>query len=194
MLEVGTKLCVKGAWDPSTASGGRRTIQLNPLGTVFGNPYHSSTRAFLDDLENLVSPGSVVVDVGTGAGTLAIGVALLGARKVYATDVNPPALKAAQENVVTNGVGATVEVFDGTFPEVSPGSVDLVVCNMDSGEFLILKVFPQVDHALKMGGMLAVRPLQEEMFYVEAAASLIGLNKLRSQGFREWEYAVFQRS
>jgi len=40
----------------------------------------------------------VVADFGTGNGILAIGAALLGARKVYAIDIDEECIKVAREN------------------------------------------------------------------------------------------------
>jgi predicted RNA methylase len=46
------------------------------------------THAYADSLKRLVTPGSVVVDIGTGTGIRALLAARLGARKVYAIEVH----------------------------------------------------------------------------------------------------------
>ncbi len=61
--------------------------------------------------------GASVVDLGCGTGRLAIGAAALGAREVYAVDVDPEALATAREaagkaGVAVRFVEASVGAFD----------------------------------------------------------------------------------
>ncbi|WP_457741494.1 METTL5 family protein [Thermococcus sp.] len=74
--------------------------------------------------------GKVVADFGSGTGVLAIGAKLLGARKVYAVEVDPEALKIARENAENAGVEldfilANVSDFDK--------KVDTVIMNPPFG-------------------------------------------------------------
>ncbi len=65
-----------------------------------------------------VLPGERVLDLGCGAGLLAIAAAKLGAGQVVATDVAPAALKAVRENARINGVADHIEVRAGSWFEV----------------------------------------------------------------------------
>lgn len=59
----------------------------------------------------------VVLDFGSGSGIVAIAAIMAGARKVYATDIDPLAQEAIQLNAALNGV--VVEVLPaGQWPEV----------------------------------------------------------------------------
>ena len=60
---------------------------------------------------------SVVVDVGTGSGILAIWSAQASARKVYAVEATNVA-EHARELVRTNGVAYIVEVIQGTMEDI----------------------------------------------------------------------------
>jgi len=64
-----------------------------------------------------VLPGETVLDLGCGAGLLAIAAAKLGAGRVVATDVLPAALKAVRENARSNGVADRIEVRSGSWFE-----------------------------------------------------------------------------
>jgi len=171
---------------------GRQAILLNPLGQVFGNGYHPSTRAFLEDLETLVVSGSLVVDVGTGSGVLAIATALLGAAKVYSMDTSPQALEVAVGNVRVSGVGSAVEVLSGTFPNTVRG-IDLVLCNLGNDD-LLPDIFSGAAELLRSGGLLAVVLNQAQASWLEAEALTRGLSKLRAAPVQDgWSYQVFQK-
>jgi SAM-dependent methyltransferase len=89
--------------------------------TGAGGPfdYEVSPRVFVPTLtseaivEALGQVGDlgVVLDVGCGAGFLAIVAARLGARRVYATDVSKEAVRLAHSNAERAGVGDTVRLL-----------------------------------------------------------------------------------
>jgi release factor glutamine methyltransferase len=64
-----------------------------------------------------VRPGDAFLDVGTGTGLHAILAAKLGARRVYATDINPVALRLARENARRNGVDRLCHFMLGSLTE-----------------------------------------------------------------------------
>jgi release factor glutamine methyltransferase len=73
-----------------------------------------------------------ILDVGTGTGCVAIGLAkLLPGACVIALEASPGAAEVARRNVERLGYSAQVEVMEGTFPEatVSLGTFDAVVSN-----------------------------------------------------------------
>jgi ribosomal protein L11 methyltransferase len=151
---------------------GRKPVLLLPLGTVFGNGYHPSTRMFLDDLEKLVRPGDLVADIGTGSGILAIAAARLGA-VVYATDISQRAVDLARKNVKVNRLGSVVEVTRGTLP---PKRVDVVLCNL--GDQGVGDIFGGLSDLLNPGGLFVLTA--REVAVVEAEALVVGLSKIKS--------------
>jgi len=77
-------------------------------------------------------PGSVIVDVGTGSGCLALALkhAFPDAR-VFATDISEAALSLAKENAALTGIDVTFlhgDLFD-PLPGALRGRIDLVVSN-----------------------------------------------------------------
>ena len=97
-------------WEqPSPASAGLLSIVINP-GMAFGTGLHETTASCLELLVDEVKPGMRVADVGCGSGILAIAAARLGAREVVATDIDPLAVDATNENIEANGVASVVRV------------------------------------------------------------------------------------
>lgn len=85
------------------------------------------TQAFAEALYRSISPDTIVLDVGTGTGILAMLAARAGARRVYAVDC-AEIIEVARELVRTNGLEGVVEVIRGAAEEVSLGApVDLIV-------------------------------------------------------------------
>ncbi len=66
------------------------------------------TNAFAAAIREVVQPGDVVLDVGTGTGILAMFAAKAGARKVYAIDVTDIA-EVATDLVKANGLSDQIQ-------------------------------------------------------------------------------------
>lgn len=89
-------------------------IKLDP-GLAFGTGTHPTTRLCLEYLDSLALAGKlqdkVVVDYGCGSGILALAALKLGAKKVYAVDIDSQAIEATLSNAKMNGVAQNLEVY-----------------------------------------------------------------------------------
>jgi release factor glutamine methyltransferase len=102
------------------------------LPSVF-NPALHFTSAFLVEYlrrSGVVSPGSSVLDLGTGTGIAAIAAAQAGAGRVVATDINPDAARCAAYNVRRYRLHDVVAVRQGDlFEPVRGEHFDLIISN-----------------------------------------------------------------
>ena len=117
-LHVGSRTVIVPTWRSYTPSPGDVVIELDP-GMAFGTGHHPTTTMCLAALEELVSPGCSVLDLGCGSGILSIAAAKLGASEVLGLDIDPTAVETAAANVKQNGVDAVVTVDEGTLPYAS---------------------------------------------------------------------------
>lgn len=85
-------------------------IIMDP-GLAFGTGYHATTRLCLDWLTEQDLTDKVVIDYGCGSGILGIAALLLGARQVYAVDIDPQAVLATTQNAERNHVAAQLKAF-----------------------------------------------------------------------------------
>lgn len=85
------------------------------------------TRRFLDAIAQVVRPGDVVVDLGTGTGILAMAAARAGARKVYAIEAGPVG-PVARKLFAANGLADRIELVEGYSTQIDlPERADVLV-------------------------------------------------------------------
>jgi len=109
-------------------------IIMDP-GLAFGTGYHATTRLCLDWLTHEDLQDKVVIDYGCGSGILGIAALLLGARQVYAVDIDPQAVLATKQNAERNQVDERLlaflpEEFNDYCAENDVIPVDIIAANI----------------------------------------------------------------
>jgi ribosomal protein L11 methyltransferase len=111
--KVGKAFWVTPPWATPPNLPQRKVITIEP-GMAFGTGTHATTRGCMEFIEKAVDSlrGTefTALDVGTGSGILAIALAKLGAKKVWAVDNDPVAVKIARKNVRRNGVQGKIRL------------------------------------------------------------------------------------
>jgi ribosomal protein L11 methyltransferase len=120
-MEVGERFFLVPRWRDDPTPPGRLRIEIDN-GLAFGTGRHETTRLCLQFLEQQVTPGMTVFDIGSGSGILAKAATLLGATKVIACDIDPLAVEVA--------AAAGVNVFLGSVQALVSGRADIVVANI----------------------------------------------------------------
>lgn len=144
-------------------------ILLDP-GLAFGTGTHPTTALCLEWLDGIDLTGKLVVDYGCGSGILAIAAAMLGAREVIATDIDPQALTATRDNAQRNHV---LNRISTCMPEALPAAMaereaDVVVANILAGP--LMELASDIESLLKDDGELALSGLLEKQAKDVAAA------------------------
>jgi ribosomal protein L11 methyltransferase len=118
-------------WAKVDSAHGEIPILLDP-GVVFGNGLHPTTRDCVRALSYAARETSLerVLDLGTGTGVLALAAAFLGAKKVFAVDLNPLCVKTALRNVRLNKLDEVIRVVKGRAEDVVDEVADTVVANI----------------------------------------------------------------
>jgi ribosomal protein L11 methyltransferase len=143
VVEVGS-LVVVPAW--------RDVILIDP-GTSFGAGSHPSTRLCLAALDDLVQPGTTVLDVGCGSGVLSIAAMKLGASSCVAIDVTSEAVEATRANAVRNDV--EVDARHVLIDDVAE-TFDVVVANIGAAVLrsMARELAVRADEWLVLAGLL----------------------------------------
>lgn len=109
-LRIADRLVVVPEWELYTPKENDLVITMDP-GMAFGTGTHETTQLCCQLLEKYVQPQSRMLDVGTGSGILSIAAAKLGAHSVDCCDIDPVAVRVANENITRNHVQDRVHVF-----------------------------------------------------------------------------------
>jgi ribosomal protein L11 methyltransferase len=155
---------VYGAHDADKVPDGAIPMRIE-AGMAFGTGHHETTALCLAVLGDLAKHRRFknVLDLGCGAGILAIGAAKLWKRMVLATDIDPDAVAVAKENAVANGAGPLIaaRLADGmTHPAIAAKApFDLIVANILSGPLTHLA--PAIAGGVAKGGTLVLSGILE---------------------------------
>ena len=142
---IGDDFFVIPSWEHPVCPYDRLPIRIDP-GQAFGTGTHETTQLAIEALERWIESRHVVLDVGTGSGILAIASRLLGAKQVFACDIDPVAAQVARANIERNDEGE-IWTFCGSLDAVKNDSVHLLTGNLTSD--LIIGLFPEFDRVLK---------------------------------------------
>ena len=152
---------IHGTLAPVRVPVGARSIVLD-AGLAFGTGRHATTVLCLTAMDGLGRrrrPVRRVLDLGTGAGILAIAAAKTWPARVVASDIDPVAVRVARGNVRRNGVAARVTVVRGDGPRTLGGGFDLVLANILFAPLLAMA--GDLAGALAPGGLAVLSGLLE---------------------------------
>lgn len=114
---------------PDAVTKAWQAIKLTP-GAGFGDLSHPTTRLLLKMMKDKVFD-QYIVDVGCGSGVLALNAVALGAKHVYAIDIDKNALKHSHENAVLNGMENKINFYlPEDFQLPSDVSFPVILMNM----------------------------------------------------------------
>ena len=153
-IQIGEKFWIVPEWlEPPESDA--VNIKLDP-GLAFGTGNHASTFLCLQWLGKTDLKDKVVIDYGCGSGILGVAALLLGAKKVYATDIDPQAVLATRQNAELNGVldGLFVDLPEAFNFAFAAQQADVLVANILAGPLMALAedfstlIKPQAEFAL----------------------------------------------
>ena len=167
----------------------RYNIWIDPK-MAFGTGYHHTTYMMMQRLLALPVKGSYVVDMGCGTAILAILAAKMGARKVFAVDIDLVAARSAWGNCRWNRVGTRVETACGDASLLQMGTYDVPLANIHRN--IIIEDLPTYVRSLRRGGHLLLSGFYEaDVPAIRSAAEALGLVPAGSSAREGWACLEF---
>ncbi|MEO0325340.1 MAG: 50S ribosomal protein L11 methyltransferase [Myxococcota bacterium] len=186
--KLGERLLLRPSWREVEPGPDEVVLTIDP-GYAFGSGIHETTRLVLREIDARTRGGERVLDVGCGSGILAIAARLLGAASAVAVDVDPDAVRTAEENASRNG---TTLAASATPIDDVAGTYDLVLANIQAP--ILLAMRDALVARVAAGGLLVLSGILEEAHEeVTAAYVAAGLAPEASPKENEWRALVFRR-
>ncbi len=161
-IHIGNRLVIVPAWEKYDCAPHEIEVTMDP-GMAFGTGTHETTRLVAEMLEEYVTEGCRLLDVGCGSGILAICGAKLGAGLCRAYDIDPVAVRVANENTRENNVDAVVTCAVSDLlrdVDLSDGGYDVVTANIVAD--IIIRMAPDVRRCMAAGAVLIVSGIIDE--------------------------------
>lgn len=178
---------------------GRLVLHIDP-GTAFGTGMHDTTQLCIRALRKYITKDTVLLDVGTGSGILAILSLMFGAKKAIGTDLDICAVDAVRENKEANGIPedsfelliGNIITDKGVQDQVGYECYDIVVANILAE--VLVPLTPVIVHQLKKGGIYITSGIiDDKEETVAAAVRAAGLTVLDIQHQGEWVSVVARK-
>lgn len=179
-IKIGDRIVIVPAWEKYTAEPDEIIVRMDP-GMAFGTGTHETTRLVIKLLEKYIKSGMRVADVGCGSGILAICASKLGAKECKAYDIDPVAVKVANENIKDSGLdNVTCEVSD-LLRQVdrSGGAYDVICANIVAD--IIIRMMPDVG------------ALMDESSVILASGIIVERSDDVISKFREYGFKIIER-
>ncbi|MCP4329411.1 MAG: 50S ribosomal protein L11 methyltransferase [Alphaproteobacteria bacterium] len=191
-LRIG-RFFIHGTLEPVSVPAGCMAVALD-AGLAFGTGRHATTALCLEIMAGLARRRRFhrAIDLGTGAGLLAIAAARLWPGRVLATDIDPVAVSVARDNMRANGVAGRVEVVRRDGLKGVGGKFDLVVANILAGP--LLKLARDVAGVTERGGVVVLSGLLDhQATAVISRYRSLGFTLRARRGRDGWVALVFYR-
>lgn len=191
---IGHRMVVVPSWETYEPKENEIVIDMDP-GMAFGTGTHETTRLCAELLEEYISEGDYLLDVGSGSGILAICASKLGAAKCAACDIDPIAVRTEKENAERNDcmnidcyvsdLLSDVKLIDGKL-------FDVVTANIVAD--IIIRLSKNVGALIREGGyFIASGIIDEREAEVDAAMEKAGLLKIGVKKEKGWCAEIFKK-
>ncbi|MBR0244574.1 MAG: 50S ribosomal protein L11 methyltransferase [Bacteroidaceae bacterium] len=188
-------------FEPITLPNGQQ-FQILPR-QAFGSGEHATTRMMLSMLAEQPLAGKTVIDAGCGTGVLSIAALKLGAKRVFAYDIDEWSVENAQANFALNDVEGEIVEGDASILTQAP-QADLLLANINRNILLAdLPAFvaklrhhaalqhPQSAQQFSQSHLLLSGFLDEDILPLVHKAISLGLTHVNTRADGDWRALEF---
>lgn len=129
-VSVNDNITVVPKWEDYKKKHANETIIWMDPGMAFGTGTHPTTALSLQNLEKYIRETDIIFDIGCGSGILSIAAAKLGAKEVFAFDLDEVAIESSLYNISLNDIKVPIHVTKNDLIEGVEVKANLIVANI----------------------------------------------------------------
>jgi ribosomal protein L11 methyltransferase len=192
-VKISKRITITPTWEAyEPVSSDEVIIELDP-GMAFGTGTHPTTVLSIQALENFLSKGDTVIDVGSGSGVLSIAAALLGAESVQAYDLDDVAVTSTKFNVELNKLSDKIQAEQKNLLESVHTEADIIVSNILAE--IIVQFIDEAWERLKPGGYFITSGIiQNKKQMVKTDLEVKGFEIIQINEMEEWISIVARKN
>lgn len=180
--EIGKRLAVVPSWENYENRENRKILKIDP-GAAFGTGTHATTSLCLALLEECVSDGDKMLDIGCGSGILSIASVLLGAESAVGVDIDAQSVKTARENAALNGKTDSTEYIVGDLADKVNGKYNVICANIVAD--VVIRLLADVRNYMAEEAVLLVSGIIDTRESDVLAAAEINGFKIKEKRYRD---------
>ncbi|MRH43075.1 50S ribosomal protein L11 methyltransferase [Aquibacillus halophilus] len=184
-VKISERVTITPTWeDYKPVSSDELIIELDP-GMAFGTGTHPTTVLSIQALERYLTKDQTIIDVGSGSGVLSIASILLGAKEVFAYDLDEIAVKSTILNAKLNKVEDKIYAKQNNLLTNVNQQVDVIVSNILAE--IIMRFEKDAYNCLKPGGLFITSGIiQAKKQQVKDALAAAGFEIIELTQMEDW--------
>lgn len=191
-VRISERVTIVPTWEEyEQSSADEVIIELDP-GMAFGTGTHPTTVLSIRALEEYVVQDDLIIDVGCGSGVLSIASSLLGARKVYAYDLDEIAVKSTKENAGINALQGEIIAKKNNLLDNIDVKADLIVSNI-LAEIIVKFVQEAWDNLKDSGFFITSGIIRKKKSLVIDELERCGFQIIEINEIEDWVSIVAQK-
>lgn len=191
-VKITDKMMIVPTWETNPKhSESMLKIELDP-GMAFGTGIHPTTVLCIQALEKYVEKNDVVIDVGSGSGVLSIAAGLLGAKNVYAYDLDDVAVSSTKNNTALNQMEAIIHADQNNLLEGIDETANVIVSNI-LAEIIVTFVQDAWNRLFDGGYFITSGIVSEKSELVQTALKDSGFTIIKTNGQKDWVVIIARK-
>ena len=188
--KISNRIVICPTWEEYQAKDDEIIVNIDP-GNAFGTGTHATTQLCVNACEKYMQKNSVVADIGTGSGILAICAMKLGAVDADAVDTDDTAVETSKINASVNGEN-TITFQTATSDVLPSEKYDFVFANILHN--VLAMIMPDLKRIMKKGAKIVLSGILEgKEGVVLEAIEKNNLKMIEEMRQKEWVAFVVQK-
>ncbi|WP_010650941.1 50S ribosomal protein L11 methyltransferase [Oceanobacillus massiliensis] len=192
-VKISKKITITPTWEDYTpVSSDELIIELDP-GMAFGTGTHPTTVLSIQALEEYLNTNDTVIDVGCGSGVLSIAAGKLGAKEVFAYDLDEVAVASTRLNAKVNKMDQRITVKQNNLLDNIDMEAKVIVSNI-LAEIIVRFIDDAWNNLVEGGLFITSGIIQNKKQHVKDELEKQGFEILAVNEMEDWISMVARKN